>query len=98
LRIERGLELEVEALERLLEGKAGHADAHGRVAILLAGQFCREQLFEKVAVRELSLGRVFQQRGEPLDRLHQAKAQQLFLQTFVLQTAAHDETSLTSAA
>src|SRR4029079_18185355 len=54
LRIERGLELEVEALERLVEGKAGHADAHGRVAILLAGQLRREQLLEEVAVRELS--------------------------------------------
>jgi hypothetical protein len=63
LRIERGLELEVETLERLLEGKAGHADAHGRVAILLASQFGREQLFEEVAVGEPSLGCVFQQRG-----------------------------------
>jgi hypothetical protein len=63
LRIERGLELEVEALECLLEGKAGHADAHGRIAILLAGQFRAEQLFEEVAVRELSLGCVFQKRG-----------------------------------
>ncbi len=98
LRIERGLELEVEALERLLEGKVGHADAHGRVAILLADQLGREQLFEEVAVRELSFGRGFQQRGKPLDRLHQAKAQQLILQTFELQTAAHDDTSLASAA
>ena len=98
LRIERGLELEVEALERLLEGEVGHADAQGRVAIMLAGQFGREQLFEKVAVGEILLGGGFQQRGEPLDRLHQAQAQQLFLNAFVLQAAAHDSTSLASAA
>ena len=36
-RVERRLELEVETLERLLERKMRHSDAHGRVALLLAG-------------------------------------------------------------
>jgi len=63
LRIDRGLKLEIEALQALVERKARHRRLHRRVALLFGRQLSAEQLLEQVGVGELFLARLLQQLG-----------------------------------
>jgi hypothetical protein len=64
LGIDRGLKLPVEALQRLLEGEARHADPHRQVLLVLRAQLEPQDLVEEVAVAQVLLGGLFQQRRE----------------------------------
>jgi len=64
LRIDRGLELEVEALERLVEREARHAGAHRQVLLGLGAHLDAEHLIDEVGVGELALCRLLAQRRE----------------------------------
>ena len=66
LRLDRGLKLEVEALQALVERKARHGRLHRRVALLLGRQLAAEQLLQQVAVGQLFLARILQQQGQLL--------------------------------
>src|SRR5215471_4297826 len=62
--IDRGLEIEVEALEGFLERKACHRNAHLMMLVGLRVDLAGEQLIEEVRVGNLLLGRLFQTRGK----------------------------------
>jgi hypothetical protein len=64
LGIDRRLKLPVEALQRLLEGEAGHADAHGEMLLVLRAELEPEDLIQEVAVAQVPLGGLLEQRGE----------------------------------
>src|SRR5216683_8235301 len=64
LGIERRLELEVEALERLLEGKAGHRDTHLMMFVGLGVDLAGQQLIKEVGVGNLLFRRLLQARGK----------------------------------
>jgi len=64
--VDRGLEGEVEVLERLDVGELGQGSPDGDVFFLLGGHFLREQLVEEVGVGEVVLGGFLKSRLQPL--------------------------------
>src|SRR5919201_6720836 len=66
LGIDRGLELEVEALERLLEREARHRDAHLMVLVGFRVELAGQQLVEEVGVGNFLFRRLLQARGQLL--------------------------------
>jgi hypothetical protein len=64
LRVNRRLELEIEGVERLLKREARHRDAHGQVLLGLGANLQREELVEKVGVRDVALGGLLQEGGQ----------------------------------
>src|SRR5437867_8830679 len=79
LGVNRGLELEVEAVERFLEREASHGGLHGRVPFVLGGDLAAEEILQEVAVREVLLARLLQEGGQFLGEPGEAQALELVL-------------------
>jgi len=79
LGVDRRLELEVEAVEGLLEREAGHGGLHGRVPFVLGGDLTAEDVLQEVAVREVLLARLLQEGGQFLGEPDEAQALELVL-------------------
>src|SRR5262245_49931233 len=62
--IDGRLKLEVEALQRLLEGEAGHGDTHGQVLLRLGADLAAEDVIEKVGVTDIPLGGLLEHAAE----------------------------------
>jgi len=97
LRLDRGLELPVEALERLLEREPRHHDPHRLVLLLLGGELAGEHVIQEVGVADILLRRLFEQRTQFGVEPMQAEA--LVVRTQALQLGRrHGVTSPTSVA
>ena len=66
LLVDRGLEGEVEGLERLDVGELGQRRADRDVLLLLGGDLLGEDLVQEVGVGDVVLGRFLESRLEPL--------------------------------
>jgi hypothetical protein len=84
LGIERRLELEVEALEGLLEREARHRDAHLMVLVGFRVNLAGEQLVEEVGVGKFLFRGLLQARGQFLFDLIEPQPLTLFAQAFEL--------------
>ena len=66
LLVDRGLEGEIEALERLDVRELGQSRSNGDVLFLFGGHFLREELVEEVGIGEVVLGRFLESGLQPL--------------------------------
>ena len=62
--VDRGLEFEVEALEGLVEGEAGHRDRIAKCFSAFERISSAEEFVEEVGVAELALGRLLEERRQ----------------------------------
>src|ERR1700677_5111566 len=85
--IERGLELEGEALQRLLERDARHRDSHLMVLMGFRVDLRGQQLVEEVGVGKFLFRRLLQARGQFLLNLKEPQSMTLFVQTVELGSA-----------
>ena len=79
LGIDRGLELEVEALKGLLERKARHRDSHLMVLVGLRSDLRGEQFVEELGVGNFLFRRLFQARGKFILDLIKPEPMAMFL-------------------
>jgi len=86
LGIDRGLELEVETLERLLEGKPRHRNPHLMMLVGLRIDLSGQQLIEEVGVGHFLLRRLLQARGKLLLNLIEAQTLAVFAQAVELRS------------
>ena len=87
LRVNRGLKLEIEAFQALVERKARHGRLHRRVALLFGRQLSAEQLLQQVGVGELFLARLLQQLRQLRGCTHQFELLHLVLDSIHLDIA-----------
>ena len=88
LLVDGGLEAEVEALQGLDEGEAGHGGAHGDVLFGLGGHLLGQQLIEEVAVGEVVFGGLLEARLQQASDPVQPQVPEVLLHAFDL-GAAH---------
>lgn len=62
--VDRRLKRKLKTLQRLLERKPGHGQPHGQVLGPLGLHFSTEEVFDKITLRPVLLGRVFPQGRE----------------------------------
>ena len=79
LPVDRGLEGEVEVLQRLHERELGHGRAHGDVFLLLRGHFPSQKLVQEVGVGKIGLGRFLQAALELVVDSGESKMTKIFL-------------------
>src|SRR5271165_5958566 len=84
LGINRWLELEVEALEGLLEGKARHRNPHLMVLVGFRIDLAGQQLIEEISVGNFLFCRLLQARGKLLFDLIEAQLMAVFAQAVEL--------------
>jgi len=88
LLVDGGLEAEVEALQGLDEGEAGHGGAHGDVLFGLGGHLLGQQFIEEVTVGEAVFGGLLEARLQQASDPVQPQVLEVLLHAFDL-GAAH---------